>query len=221
MSRALVIVRAGCGRGIADGHWRSLRRVAPASAAPQCGETPQKKAKKSMFGNMLGGIADSCAGPRRGAEQRRRSLLPVGSMLSDAIINLLDCKEQQQAAKATDKAIRGGVGTEVAWSSESRPNVSGKSKVTGEEQLADGGQCMTVTDIVIVDGEETTVPKRMCRGHGRQAATRRSDMRWGISRDCAALGLIAAGNPLAAAPTRRSGSIRAARRRSTGRPIRA
>ena len=31
---------------------------------------------------------------------------------------MLDCKEQQQAAKATDQAIRGGVGTEVAWKSE-------------------------------------------------------------------------------------------------------
>jgi hypothetical protein len=25
---------------------------------------------------------------------------------------------------------------------------------------------MTVTDVVIIDGEETTVPKRMCRGKG-------------------------------------------------------
>jgi len=79
---------------------------------------------------------------------------------------MLDCKEQVQAAKATDQAVRGGVGTEVKWQSESRANVSGSSKVTGQEQLADGGTCMTVTDIVIVDGEETTVPKRMCRAKG-------------------------------------------------------
>jgi hypothetical protein len=44
--------------------------------------------------------------------------------------------------------------------------VSGKSTVTGEEKLADGGQCMTVNDVVIVDGEETTVPKKMCRAAG-------------------------------------------------------
>jgi hypothetical protein len=44
--------------------------------------------------------------------------------------------------------------------------VSGKSKVTAEEKLADGGQCLTVTDVVIVDGEETTVPKKMCRARG-------------------------------------------------------
>ena len=48
----------------------------------------------------------------------------------DELLKMLDCKEQQQAATATDKAIRGGVGTEVSWKSEDRPNVSGTSKVT-------------------------------------------------------------------------------------------
>lgn len=134
--------------------------------AKQCNTTPQAKAKKSMFGSMLGGLADSALGRFGGTAGSIASSFSVGSMLSDAIINLLDCKEQQQAAQATDQAIRGGVGTEVAWKSESRPNVSGKSKVTGEEKLADGGQCLTVTDIVIVDGEETSVPKRMCRARG-------------------------------------------------------
>jgi hypothetical protein len=40
------------------------------------------------------------------------------------------------------------------------------SKVTAAEQLADGSNCMTVTDVVIVDGEETVVPKKMCRARG-------------------------------------------------------
>lgn len=149
----------------------ALLSSAPAGAqaqapATQCQETPQKKARKSMFGSILGGIADSALG-RIGAPTSVVGVsLPVGSMLSDAILSLLDCKEQQQAAKATDQAIRGGVGTEVAWKSESRAGVSGSSKVTASEQLADGGQCVTVTDVVIVDGEETTVPKRMCRAKG-------------------------------------------------------
>jgi hypothetical protein len=95
--------------------------------------------------------------------------MPAASYIGDELMKLLDCKEQQQAAKATDQAVRGGVGTEVSWKSESRPNVSGTSKVTGEQQLADGGQCLTVTDVVIVDGEETTVPKRMCRAKGASA----------------------------------------------------
>ena len=92
--------------------------------------------------------------------------LPAASMLGEELMKLLDCKEQQQAAKATDEAIRGGVGSEVSWQSETRANVRGSSKVTAQEQLADGGNCVTVTDIVIVDGEETSVPKRMCRSRG-------------------------------------------------------
>ena len=92
--------------------------------------------------------------------------LPAASYLGDELLRMLDCKEQQQAAKATDQAIRGGVGSEASWQSETRPNVHGSSKVTGEETLADGGQCLTVTDVVIVDGEETTVPKKMCKAKG-------------------------------------------------------
>ncbi len=52
-------------------------------------------------------------------------LMPAASYLGDQLLKMLDCKEQQQAATATDKAIRGGVGTEVSWKSEDRPNVSG------------------------------------------------------------------------------------------------
>ena len=130
----------------------------------QCDDTPQKKAKRSMFGSVLGGIAGGIIG---GSDLGgMASLIPVGSILADELIKLLDCKEQKQAANATNEAIRGGVGTEVRWQSESRQNVSGVSKVTAQQQLADGTSCMTVTDVVIIDGEETTVPKRMCRGKG-------------------------------------------------------
>src|SRR5206468_11850054 len=148
-----------------------LASVPPVAAqnAQQCADTPGKQARRSMFGSILGGIADSALGRAGVPGSVAGVALPVGSLLSDAIMNLLDCKEQQQAAKATDQAIRGGVGTEVAWKSDTRPNVTGKSKVTGEEKLADGGQCLTVTDVVIVDGEETTVPKRMCRAKGASA----------------------------------------------------
>ncbi|CAN5161741.1 hypothetical protein BH24PSE1_BH24PSE1_12490 [soil metagenome] len=141
-------------------------QAALAQAKDQCAETPQKKARRSMFGNILGSIADNALG-RAGVSSSVVGVhLPVGSLLSDAIVSLLDCKEQQQAAAATNEAIRGGVGTQVAWKSESRANVSGVSKITAEEKLADGGNCLTVTDVVIVDGEETIVPKRMCRAQG-------------------------------------------------------
>jgi hypothetical protein len=135
----------------------------------QCADTAEKKAKRSMFGSMLGSIGGSLLG-RAGAAGEVISLaMPAASYLSDELLKMLDCKEQKQAAQATEQAMRGGVGTEVSWKSDSRPNVSGKSKVTGQEQLADGSQCLTVTDVVIVDGEETTVPKKMCRPRGGSA----------------------------------------------------
>ena len=132
--------------------------AAQAPNPSKCQDTPEKQARRSMFGGLLGhaGAAGSVVA----------AALPATSYLTDQLLKILDCKEQQQAAKATDQAIRGGVGTEVSWKSESRPNVSGTSKVTAQEQLADGGQCLTVTDVVIVDGEETTVPKRMCKAKG-------------------------------------------------------
>ena len=131
----------------------------------QCEDTPQKQAKRSMFGSILGGLANEVVG-RTGMDTVAGGLIPVGSIVADELLKLLDYKEQKQAANATNEAIRGGVGTEVRWQSESRQNVSGASKVTGQEALADGTHCMTVTDVVIIDGEETTVPKRMCRGRG-------------------------------------------------------
>ena len=146
--------------------------VAAEPAATQCSDTPAKKARRSMFGSILGSVANNVIGRTGVGSSVAGVYLPVGSLLSDAIVSLLDCKEQQQAAAATNEAIRGGVGSESAWKSESRPNVSGKSKVTGEEQLADGAHCMTVSDVVIVDGEETTVPKRMCRAPGASGYAR-------------------------------------------------
>jgi hypothetical protein len=145
----------------------------PAAAAvaaqgqQQCTDTPQKKARRSMFGSILGSVGGAVLGQVGGtAGAVASATLPAASLLGEELMKLLDCKEQQQAAKATDEAIRGGVGAEATWQSETRPNVRGTSKVTAEEKLADGGHCLTVTDVVIVDGEETIVPKKMCRASG-------------------------------------------------------
>src|SRR5256885_8821624 len=148
--------------------------VGAKNPAPQqkCADTTQKKAKRSMFGGFLGAVGGGLLGHAGMAGNVISLAMPVGSYLTDELLKMLDCKEQQQAAKATDDAIRGGVGTEVAWKSDTRPNVTGKSKVTASEQTADGSQCMTVTDVVIVDGEETTVPKKMCRAPGASGYAR-------------------------------------------------
>ena len=91
------------------------------------------------------------------------NVLPVGELLGEAIASMLDRCEQQQAARATEEATRGGVGTTSTWTSETRPGVTGSSVVTAQATNTPQGECMTVTDIVIVDGQETRQPKRMCR----------------------------------------------------------
>lgn len=123
----------------------------------------QSSPGRSVARGILGGIA------RRGLGRIGGPAIlafPATDVLSDAIISSLDCREQAKAIEATNEAVRGGVGTTSTWTSDTRPGVSGRSVATGEERLADGTHCMTVTDIVIVDGEETRAPKRMCRAPG-------------------------------------------------------
>lgn len=140
------------------------------SAGQKC--TPKKKKSGGMFGAIAGGIAGSALGGWGGAPGALIAAgLPVASLLTDAIIRKLDCKEQVQAATATDNAVRGGVGTTSTWESETRPGVKGSSTVVAANTQAGGGSCMTVNDVVIVDGEETTVSKRMCRAPGASGYT--------------------------------------------------
>ncbi len=129
-------------------------------AGQNCGNF-EAQARRQAARNVLGGLGGGLLGRVGGVAS---VALPMASMLGDALMNLLDCREQQKAAAATDEAVRGGrVGTTVEWESESRPGVRGASTVTAVENNAPDGECMTVTDIVIVDGEETRAPKQMCR----------------------------------------------------------
>jgi hypothetical protein len=116
----------------------------------------QQSSGRSAARSVLGGLGRMALGRVGGVASV--VAYPMTDMLSDTIVNLLDCREQQKAATATDEAIRGGVGTTVNWTSESRQGVTGSSTVTAAQ-----GDCMTVTDVVIVDGEETRAPKQMCR----------------------------------------------------------
>jgi surface antigen len=132
----------------------------------QCQQSEAKKQRNSLFGSIAGSIAGSALGSAGAGSAVVGLAAPVGSLLSTAILEKLDCKEQVQAAEATNAAVRGGVGSSSTWTSETRANVTGTSTVTGENKLADGTSCVTVTDVVIVDGEETTALKKMCRKPG-------------------------------------------------------
>ena len=149
-----------------------LPAVASSAAAVQTDpQTCQQSAARQTRRNVLGGLGGAVAGGLLGSNRVTRtitSVLPVQTLLTDALMNLLDTCEQQKAAQATDevttRAERGGVGTTSEWTSDTRPGVRGRSTVTAVDNPGQGGQrCMTVTDIVIIDGEETSVPKRMCR----------------------------------------------------------
>jgi hypothetical protein len=140
-----------------------------ASEATKC--QPKKKKHGGMFGAIAGGIAGSALGMAGVPTGIGMLSLPVGSLLTNAILKKLDCKEQVQAATATDTAVRGGVGTTSTWESETRPGVSGSSTVVAQNSRSGGGACMDVNDVVIVNGEETTVSKRMCRAPGASGYT--------------------------------------------------
>lgn len=144
----------------------------PAEARERDPNQPGQKCekKKSGGGGLMRGLAGNLAGRGLGALGVPTGVagisLPVTSLITDVIASKLNCKEQVQAATATNEATRGGVGTTSAWDSDTRPGVKGSSTVVAQNASADGGSCMTVTDVIIVDGEETTVDKRMCRSPG-------------------------------------------------------
>lgn len=131
----------------------------------------QKKKKRSLFGSVVGNLAGNALGRAGVPSSVAGVYVPVNTLISEGISRLLDCKEQVQAANATQEAVRGGVGTTASWQSESRPGVSGSSTVTGQTARANGASCLTVNDVVIVGGEETTVPKTMCRAPGASGYT--------------------------------------------------
>jgi surface antigen len=143
-----------------------------AAAQSRTGEDCQRQNQRQRrrgrgIGGFLGGIAGGLGGRAGGVANVVTNILPVGQLLGEAIANLLDCDEQQKAATATEQVTerveRDGVGASASWRSETRPGVAGSSTVTAVEARAPDGECLTITDIVIVDGQETTAPKRMCR----------------------------------------------------------
>jgi len=146
---------------------------AQASGTPSSGGCAGGKPKSRgsvLMGHMLGNLANRTVG-RSGVA----SFVPipeVTGILTDAIACKLDEGEQKQAASATNAAVRSGeVGSTSSWKSDTREGVSGTSTVTARNEAGDGSSCMQVNDVIIVDGEETTVQKKMCRASGQSGYT--------------------------------------------------
>lgn len=126
---------------------------------------------RQILGNFLGDVTRRTTG-RMG---RVGSYIPdaeVADTLTNAIACQLDPAEQRKAAAATEEVTqRDEVGATARWESDTRPGVSGSSTVMSRNERRNGRTCMNVRDIIIVDGEETTITKRMCRNPGESRYT--------------------------------------------------
>lgn len=150
-----------------------LRKVSPPAASPSDGADnggcPKGKKGSRTGRNILGGVIGGALSGVAG-KTGFGSFLPtaeVAGTLTDAIACRLEPAEQLQAANATETVVtREAVGATASWSSETRPGVSGTSTIVARNDVAGGTKCMNLTDVVIVDGEETRVSKRMCKGPG-------------------------------------------------------
>lgn len=153
------------------------KKTADTTATDGCPTGKKKSTGSAIFGAIAGQVASNVAG-RVGIS----SWVPIPAVaetLTNAIACRLDPKEQQQAADATLAVTRGdektgdiAVGSTAEWTSASRKDVKGKSTVIAANEapgkgMPAGSQCITVSDVVIVAGEETTANKRMCRPPGK------------------------------------------------------
>lgn len=137
------------------------------SGSSGCPKGKSKSAGSAVLGGFLGKAVNNAA-----SSAGVSSWVPtaeVADTLTNAIACKLDPDEQKQAANATLEATRGDaeVGSSSSWTSETRDNVSGTSTVVARNDQDTGGmQCIMVSDVIIVNGEETRANKRMCKPPG-------------------------------------------------------
>ncbi len=137
-----------------------------------CPKGKKKGLGSSILSNVIGQAAGDAA--YRAGVSRWVPMAEVSDQLTNSIACRLDPEEQKQAAEATLAATRGAeggagaeVGSSASWTSGTREDVSGSSTVVDRnDEDAPGLECITVTDVIIVKGEETTANKRMCRPPG-------------------------------------------------------
>ena len=120
-------------------------------------------------GNLLGGIFGGVVGSAAGLDKLGTL---IASAASAVLVGELACKlsqeEQERAAEATMAVVeKEEVGAVAKWQSPTRGGVSGSSTVTALNTEPNGRKCLTITDVAIIDGEETRVSKQMCRGAGQ------------------------------------------------------
>ena len=78
------------------------KSAGPATSQP-CQPSEARKRRNSIFGAIASSIAGSALGSAGAGGTVAGLALPIGSLLSSAIMAKLDCKEQVQAAEATNE----------------------------------------------------------------------------------------------------------------------
>ncbi|MFT6009033.1 MAG: surface antigen [Parasphingorhabdus sp.] len=147
------------------------KKSADGSKDKDCATDSKSSIGKSILGSMIGDFTRRATGGM-GVVGSFIPRAEVAGTLTNAIACRLDPDEQLQAAEATRSVTRSEqIGTSSEWTSQTRPGVSGSSTATAKTVAADGTSCMTLTDVVIVDGEESRVSKQMCKYPGETRYT--------------------------------------------------
>ena len=163
-----------------------------------CPEGKKKSVGASILGSMAGSMANRVGG-RFASFIPMPEFATILTNAIACKLDSKEQKQAADATLAVtrgdDTTGTVAVGQTAEWTSSSRKNVTGKSTIVAVEQLPaapaaspgkgkgkggnkDGGtqlasasQCITVSDVVIVAGEETTASKRMCKAPGQARYT--------------------------------------------------
>lgn len=128
-----------------------------------------ERAGGGVLGGILGGVVGQAAGI--GAIGGIIAGQFAGTLVAE-IACQLSYEEQERAAEATERVLSDEeVGATAEWQSPTRADVSGSSTVTALNSQPNGAQCLDITDVVIIGGEETRVNKTMCREPGEARYT--------------------------------------------------
>ena len=151
--------------------------IAAASAATpstQCADTPQKKAKRSLFGGIASGHARRRAWQHRSRRNRRWRWSPCPPPRCFPTRSS-SCSTARSSSRRRERPTRRSAAASGPKSLEERKPAQrhpAPRRSPHQNSSPTAAQCLTVTDVVIVDGEETTVPKRMCRARGASGYAR-------------------------------------------------
>ena len=185
--------------GLSLGSLGKKSSTTDASTTNGCPEGKKKSVGASILGSMAGSVANRVGG-RFASFVPMPEFATILTNAIACKLDQKEQKQAADATLAVtrgdDTTGNVAVGQTAEWTSSSRKDVKGKSTIVAVEQvptaapssgkakgkdkgagkdggtqLASASQCITVSDVVIVAGEETTASKRMCKAPGQARYT--------------------------------------------------